>query len=134
MHVDNLVVLVTGLALLVYFWMGIRVAGARVKFKVVAPAVSGDPTFERTYRVQMNTLEWLPIFLPALWLFAWFWSGPVAAAIGVVWIVGRLIYAVTYVKDPTSRAPGFILQTASTAVLLLGSLGKAVALLVMHGI
>ena len=34
------------------------------------PAISGNPDFERVFRVQMNTLEWLPIFLPSLWLFA----------------------------------------------------------------
>ncbi len=134
MQVDNLVVIVTLAALLVYFWTSIQVGGARVKHKIVAPAVTGHPEFERAYRVQMNTLEWLPLFLPSLWLFAYYWSGPIAAAIGVVWIVGRLLYAITYVKDPTKRGPGFGLQALATGVLLLGSLGKAVALLLMHGL
>ena len=133
-HVDNLVVVVTLVALLVYFWMSTRVARARARTKIAAPAITGHPEFERHYRVQVNTLEWLPIFLPSMWLFAYYWSGPIAAAIGVVWIAGRILYAVSYVQDPTKRGPGFGLQALATAVLLFGSLGKAVALLVMPGI
>ena len=134
MQVDNLVAVVTLAALLVYFWIAFRVGGFRVKHKIIAPAVAGHPEFERAYRVQLNTLEWLPLFLPSLWLFAYYWSGPIAAAIGVVWIIGRILYAISYVQDPTKRGPGFMMQGISTGVLLLGSLGKAVALLVMHGL
>ena len=104
MQLDNLVVIVTFLALLTYFWTSIRVAQARHKYGVTAPAVTGAPEFERTYRVQVNTLEWLPLFLPSLWLFAWYWNGKLAAAIGVVWILARIYYAITYVKDPAKRA------------------------------
>jgi uncharacterized membrane protein YecN with MAPEG domain len=133
MQISNLVVIVTLAALLLYFWMGLRVASARSKFGVSAPAVSGHPEFERTYRVQMNTLEWLPIFLPSLWLFAYYWDARIAAVIGVVWIAGRLLYAVTYVKDPDKRGPGFGLQALSAGVLLFGALGKAVWLLATGG-
>ena len=126
MQIDNLVVIVTFLALLTYFWTTFRVARARYKYGVAVPAVTGPPEFERTYRVQANTLEWLPLFLPSLWLFAWYWNGEVAAAIGVVWILARIYYAVTYVKDAAKRAPGFIVQSLATGVLLFGALGKAV--------
>lgn len=126
MQLDNQVVVVTLLALLVYFWMGLRVGQARGKHGVSAPAVTGSPEFERTYRVQMNTLEWLPLFLPSMWLFAYYWNGRIAAAIGVIWILARIYYAFSYVKDPASRGPGFGLQALATGVLLFGALGKAV--------
>jgi uncharacterized membrane protein YecN with MAPEG domain len=133
MHPDNLVVIVTLLALLTYFWTSIRVARARRRHEVWPPAVTGPPEFERAYRVQMNTLEWLPLFLPSLWLFAWYWNGPLAAAIGLVWILARIQYAIGYVKDPASRRPGFGIQALATAVLLFGALAKAIFLAVTGG-
>ncbi len=126
MKVDNLVVIVTLAALLVYLWMGLRVGGARSKFGVAAPAITGHPEFERTYRVQVNTLEWLPIFLPSLWLFAAYWDPRVAAGVGVVWILGRVLYAITYTKDASKRSAGFGIQAFSTAILLFGALGAAI--------
>jgi glutathione S-transferase len=127
MHIDNLVVIVTVLALLLYLWTGVRVAAARGKFGVAAPAVTGHPEFERAYRVQMNTLEWLPLFLAGLWLFAFYWGGRAAAALGVLWILARLYYALAYVKDPARRGPGFGLQALATLILLLGALIGACA-------
>jgi len=128
------VAIVTLLALLVYFWMGMGVAGARRKSGIAAPTMTGDPLLERAVRVQANTLEWLPIFLPSLWLFHMFWTpqdpvGLIAAAIGAVWIVGRVLYALGYVKDPGKRELGFLIQTLAAAVLLFGALGKAVLIL-----
>ena len=125
MQVDNLIVIVTFVALLVYFWTSLRVGAARTKYGVAAPAISGAPEFERAWRVQMNTLEWLPLFLPSLWLFAYYWDPKIAAALGVLWIVGRLGYAIAYAKDPAKRGLWFGLQALSTAVLLFGALGKA---------
>jgi glutathione S-transferase len=127
----HLVSIVTLLALLVYFWMGLRVAGARRASGVAAPAMTGDPILERHLRVQGNTLEWLPIFIPSLWLFALYWDDMVAAGIGLVWIVGRILYALGYVADPRRREVGFFIQTLTTAVLLFGALGRAVWLLAM---
>src|SRR6266436_5906423 len=124
MHADNLVVVVTLASLLFYFWTSMRVATARARNKIIAPAVTGHPEFERAYRVQMNTLEWLPLFLPSLWLFAFYWNDGVAIAVGAVWIVGRIMYAISYVKDPSGRATGFAIQSLATAVLLFGTLGK----------
>ena len=71
--------LVTCLSIALYFFTSIRVAKARAAFGIRAPAISGDPAFERVFRVQMNTLEWMPIFLPSLWLFAVYVSDPIAA-------------------------------------------------------
>lgn len=125
------VAVVTLLALLVYFWMGLGVAGARRKCGIAAPCMTGDPLLERAVRVQANTLEWLPIFLPALWLFHLFWADQdpksyVAASLGFVWIIGRILYARGYVKDPGKRELGFLVQTLAASVLLFGALGKAV--------
>ena len=120
------VAITTIAALIVYFWMGIRVAGARRKSGVTPPAMTGDPILERTIRVQANTLEWLPIFLPALWLFAIWWNDLVAAALGALWIVARIIYAIGYVAAPEKRATGFGLQFLATAILLFGALGRII--------
>ena len=88
----HLTALVTCLAILIYFLIIIQVGKARATYGIKAPAISGNPDFERIFRVQMNTLEWMPIFLPALWLFAIYISDAIAAALGVVWIVGRIVY------------------------------------------
>jgi uncharacterized membrane protein YecN with MAPEG domain len=135
MQTYALVAIVTLVALLVYVWMGFGVGGARRKSGIAAPAMTGDPLLERAIRVQMNTLEWLPIFLPSLWLFHLFWTpqdpgGVIAAGVGAVWIVGRILYALGYVKDPSKRELGFMIQALAAAVLLFGALGKAVWILV----
>ena len=80
MSFPNLTAVVTLLALLAYVWMGVRVGGARRTSGIAAPAMSGDPTLERYLRVQGNTLEWLPIFLGSLWLFAHYWGDLLAAS------------------------------------------------------
>jgi glutathione S-transferase len=125
--------LVTILALLTYFWMSTRVPRARAKVNIWPPAMTGDPVLERTIRAHYNTLEWLPMFLAGLWLFAIYWNELVAAGLGVVWIVGRILYATSYVSDPDKRGPGFIIQGITTGVLLFGALGKIVYSLATGG-
>jgi uncharacterized membrane protein YecN with MAPEG domain len=120
------VALVSLLALLVYFWMGLQVPRARTKCGILAPAMTGDPLLERTIRAHYNTLEWLPIFLVSMWLFAVYWNELVAAAVGGVWVIGRVIYALGYYADAQKRGPGFLIQSLATAVLLFGALGKIV--------
>jgi uncharacterized membrane protein YecN with MAPEG domain len=120
----SLVAIVSLLALLVYAWMGIRVGGARARCGIHAPAMTGDPILERHIRVQANTLEWLPIFLVSMWLFALYWNDRFAAAMGVVWIVARILYAFGYVADPLKRAAGFLIQALACAILLFGTLGR----------
>ncbi len=127
------VALVTLLALLLYFVMGLRVGRGRSKFGVEAPAVTGHADFERLYRVQANTLEWLPLFLVSLWLFALYWDEKVAALIGVVWIAGRILYMVSYSKVASSRGPGFGIQALAVGVLLFGALGRIVYLMAASG-
>ncbi|WP_316173256.1 MAPEG family protein [Bradyrhizobium sp. SZCCHNRI1073] len=124
--------LVTVLAIMLYFYMGVRVAQARARFGVKAPAVTGNLDFERTYRVQVNTLEWMPIFLPALWLFAIYVSDPIAALIGLVWIAGRVMYMVSYAKAAEKRGPGFGVQALAASVLLAGAL-IAILWRMLHG-
>jgi uncharacterized membrane protein YecN with MAPEG domain len=114
------VAIVTVLALVQFLWLGFQVASARTKYGVAAPATSGHPVFERHFRVQMNTLEQLVIFLPALWIFAAYISPLWAAALGVVFILGRAIYAMSYVRDPKSRALGFMLTAFPTVAMLIG--------------
>lgn len=125
MSFPNLTAVVTLLALLAYVWMGLRVGGARRKSGIAAPAMSGDPMLERYLRVQGNTLEWLPIFLGSLWLFAHYWGDLIAAGLGLVWILGRVLYAFGYSSAAEKRELGFLVQTLATAVLLFGALGKA---------
>jgi uncharacterized membrane protein YecN with MAPEG domain len=118
--------LVTIVALLVYLGMGLQVAAARGKSGIEPPAMTGDPRLERAIRVHINTLEWLPLFLGGLWLFAIYWDELVAAGLGVVWIVGRLVYSAGYMADPGKRSTGFLIQALAALVLLLGALGKIV--------
>ncbi|WP_296598918.1 MAPEG family protein [Phenylobacterium sp.] len=127
------VAIVTLLALLVYFWMGLQVGRARAKCGIAAPAMTGDPVLERTIRAHYNTLEWLPLFLVPLWLFAIYWNDLWAAAIGLVWIAGRIVYQLGYVADPKKREAGFLIQALAVAVLLFGSLGRAVYVLAVTG-
>ena len=124
--------LVTCLAIALYFFTSIRVAKARAKFGIKAPAITGNDDFERVFRVQMNTLEWLPIFLPSLWLFAIYISDWVAATVGVVWIAGRIAYMVGYTRSAPQRGPGFLIQSLANGVLLLGALG-AIVWRIVHG-
>ncbi|MCR5873935.1 MAPEG family protein [Phenylobacterium sp. J426] len=125
------VAIVTLLAVLTYVWMGLQVAGARRKCGIQAPAMTGDPVLERTIRAHVNTLEWLPVFLPSLWLFALYWSDLWAAVLGLIWIVGRIAYQVGYVRDPAKRELGFLIQALAAAVLLFGALGRAVWVIVL---
>jgi uncharacterized MAPEG superfamily protein len=118
----QLVAIVTVLALVQYFVLGLRVGQARGKFGIEAPAISGHPVFERHFRVHQNTMEQLVLFLPALWLFAIYASAPVGAALGILFIVGRAMYARAYVAEPKTREMGVVLTLVATVILLLGGL------------
>lgn len=127
------VAIVTLLALLTYFWMSLQVGRARAKSGISAPAMTGDPVLERTIRAHYNTLEWLPLFLVPMWLFSMYWSDLVAAVLGIVWILGRIVYQVGYVADPKKREAGFLIQALAVAVLLFGSLGRLIYVLAVTG-
>ncbi|MGQ9870272.1 MAPEG family protein [Leptodesmis sp.] len=114
--------LITLLALILYFVLGINVGRARVKYKVMPPQMSGDPNFERVLRVQQNTLEQLVLFLPAFWLFCQYVSSVWGSVLGAVWIVGRILYAWGYYQAAEKRIPGFGIAALATIALLLGAL------------
>ncbi len=128
----SFVALVSLAALALYFYMGLQVGMARSRYDVKAPATSGHPEFERYFRVHMNTLEWLVIFLPCLWIAAVFttdWGAIAASAVtvlGVIWIIGRFIYMRAYVKDPATRSRGFAIQALATLLLFVIDLAAAV--------
>jgi glutathione S-transferase len=124
--------LVTCLAILFYFFTSIQVSKARAAFGIKVPATSGNPDFERVFRVQMNTLEWMPIFLPSLWLFAVYISDALAAGLGVVWIAGRILYLIGYSEAAAKRGRGFGIQAAAAIILWVGALG-AIAWRLIHG-
>lgn len=114
--------LVTLFALFVYFWTIGQVSRARGKHGIAPPSVDGPPDFQRVLRVQTNTTEQLVLFLPALWLAANIWGDHMAALIGVVWPIGRVLYAVGYYAEAKKRTTGFSLSIFATLVLLVGSL------------
>ena len=126
----HLTALVTLLALAFYFFTCINVSRSRTKTGVKVPAMSGHPDFERAFRIQMNTLEWMPILLPSLWLFAIDISDAMAAAIGAVWIIGRIVYFIGYSQAAAKRGPGFAIQALAAITLWAGALGAVVMRLV----
>jgi glutathione S-transferase len=116
------VALVTLLLVFQYLTFMMLCGAARAKSGIQAPAVTGDENFERAYRVQMNTLEQLMICLPALWISAYYFMPLLAAVLGLVFFVGRLLYRISYVKDPTKRGPGMIIGFLANIGLLLTGL------------
>ena len=124
--------LVTLLAVMLYLSTGIMVARARRNHRLPPPATTGNPDFERVFRVQMNTLEWMPIFLPALWLFAIYVGDVWAAVVGCLWIAGRVLYMNGYYAATEKRGPGFGVQAIACLILLAGGLFGAISRLI-HG-
>ncbi|HUO05865.1 MAG TPA: MAPEG family protein [Candidatus Binataceae bacterium] len=114
--------LVTILALIEYSVLGFMVGRARQQFGIAAPATTGNPDFERYFRVHQNTLESLAVFIPSLWIFGTTVSNAFAVALGLLFIAGRGIYASGYIKDPAKREPGAIVTFAVNGILTLGSL------------
>jgi glutathione S-transferase len=112
---------VTILALLLYLAVIANVARARGKYGVKAPAVTGNEHFERAYRVQMNTLEQLAFFLPSLWLYAILMNDKGAAIGGLIWVAGRVIYAIAYSRNPASRGLGYLISLFAGLGLYLGA-------------
>jgi hypothetical protein len=116
------VAVVVALALLEYLVFTLQCGQSRGRLGVPAPATTGHPEFERRFRVQQNTVEQLVVFLPGIWLFARYVSPPVAAGLGLVFILGRALYARAYVVDPARRGPGFGLTLLANLVLVVGGL------------
>ena|SRR5208337_2211602 len=122
MPMMNYTAIVTLLAILFYFYTSFAVGQARTKFGLRAPATAGHPDFERLFRVQMNTLEWMPIFLPSLWLFAIYVNDLAAGVIGLLWILARILYFRGYAQAAEKRGMGFGLQALAAGILFAGAL------------
>jgi glutathione S-transferase len=86
--------------------LAMNVGRLRGKHRIMAPAMAGHPEFECAYRTQANTIERMAIALPALWVYALFLSPAWAAGAGVVWVLGRIVYAIGYMRDPEKRTWG----------------------------
>ena len=114
--------IVIALALLEFFLFGVAVARARATYRVMAPATAGHEVFERYFRVQMNTLEQLVIFVPSILMFGVYVNAWLAAALGLTFIIGRAVYFVGYVRAAEGRHIGFVLSAVPNLVLLGGGL------------
>lgn len=127
-HLPAVVVLLTVLLQFGTLWAA---GHARGKYGIHAPAISGHPGFERAWRVQMNTLEATMIFLPTLWLAVQYGFPLWAGVAGLVWVFGRVWYAVAYLKEAAKRSAGFMVSTLAWAVILvLGVFGLVRAMMV----
>lgn len=120
------VAIVTALALIQFLLLGILVGRARKRYGVAAPATTGHEMFDRSFRVHMNTAEQLLLFVPSMWIYAHYWNPVWAAGIGALFIIGRAVYAITYVRDPKSRSLGFLLTFIPIFVFLVGTLVGAI--------
>ena len=112
---------ITLAALAVYFWTGVMAGRARVIYKVQAPSMDGPIGFQSAQRVQVNTLEQLPLVLVPMWLCATYLGDAWAAAGGALWCVGRILYALGYYREPGKREIGFVTGMIASALLILGS-------------
>ncbi len=122
----TLVYVVMMLAVIELFAFSLAVGMARGRYKIPAPATTGNADFERYYRVQMNTLEQMMVFLPSLWTFATFVSASWAAGLGLVYLIGRLVYFFGYTRAANKRGVGFLISMVPTMILMIGGLVGAV--------
>lgn len=122
--------LVSLLALLLYFVVTLNVGRARAKYGIPAPQMSGNPDFERVIRVQQNMLEQLIFFLPALWIFCLYLNPMWGSGLGLLWVVGRALYAWGYYQAAEKRGPGFAIASLSSLVLLLAGFAGVVLALI----
>lgn len=113
---------ITVLTLIIYFVITLNVGRARFKYDVKPPAMTGDPNFERALRVQQNTLEQIIFFLPLLWIFSYYISPTWGFILGMIWVVGRILYAWGYYQAAEKRGPGFGISFLASLGLLGGAI------------
>jgi len=118
--------IVTALAVLQFIVFGLKVGKARAKYGIEAPAITGNEVFERHFRVQQNTLELLVVFVPGIYLFSRYFNPLWAVVLGVMYLLGRELYAAAYVRSPKARGAGFGLSAIPSWLLVGGGLGGAV--------
>lgn len=120
------IAIVTVLAVFQAFGFAFLVGKQREKHSVKAPAMTGDPEFERAFRVHQNTVEQMVIFIPALWLFGHYVHALIGAGLGLVFVISRFIYRKSYLNDPTSRTAGFGIGALVMMILMIGGLVGAI--------
>lgn len=125
------VALVTLVACIVLFVMAAWVSRTRTAVAIPPPTMAGNPLLERTIRAHANTLEWMPIFLPALWLFAIYGSPRWAAVLGAIWIVGRIVYFIGYRMAAEKRFAGFGIQAIAAFALVIGAAWRIIYLMIV---
>jgi uncharacterized MAPEG superfamily protein len=123
METATLIVMV---ALVEYMYFTMRVGGMRGKTNMAPPACTGNEAFERAFRVQQNTLEQLIIFIPGTYAFSYYVSGTWVLLPAAMFIIGRWLYSLEYIKDPKTRVPGMALTLLANAVLVIGVMGKLI--------
>ncbi len=114
--------IVSGLALLVYYFTLYMSGRARGKFDVPAPSHEGPEEYLRYVRAHLNTLEHLVLFLPGLWLFSFAVSPLWAAGIGMLWPIGRMLYALGYYRSSDKRIVGLLISMPPIYIFVLGSI------------
>jgi glutathione S-transferase len=117
LYTSSITLLTVSLMFACMFNVGI----ARGKYQVKAPAVTGHELFERAYRIQLNTIENVLLFLPALWLFALQIGDQSAGVLGVIWLIARVWFAISYQVNPAKRGPGFLISILVVAGLWVGA-------------
>ena len=105
---------VTLVTLGIYLRVLANVSRLRAKTNIWGPATSGSFELECAIRSQTNLTEHLVMFLPLLWLCAWLNSDLVAAILGSLFPVGRILYARYY---PKGHRTGFLIQLFSEIAL-----------------
>jgi len=121
MHAYLYTAFITLLTVALLFAVTFNVGRARGKYRIQAPAITGHEMFERAYRIQLNTIENVLMFLPALWLYAMFIGDKGAGDSGMIWLVGRIWYAIAYQTNPAKRSYGFLISLLVIAGLWLGA-------------
>jgi len=93
-----------------------------VFFRFKTETIIDTESFERMYRVQVNTMENMVAFLPALFVAGKYGSPVLVGPIGLVYIIGRFVYWRAYVNNPATRTTGFLTSIIPTFVLIVISL------------
>jgi len=114
--------IVVMLALLQFVYFSVEVGRARGRFNVQVPATSGNEGFERYFRAQQNTAEQLLVFLPAVYACGFYASEALATVLGLLFVLGRMLYFRGYTDPEKNRAPGFVLGLLANVVMILATL------------
>lgn len=110
MFTDIITIHIVSLFIILQYWFFSMMVGAyRQKTGIKAPATSGNFKFQCAYRIQLNTLEQLPLVLPLMYICASVYRIDIAAIFGAFFFIGRILYAISYMKDPTKRGMGMMI-------------------------